>query len=53
MFVELYKNNETGLTKQNVLEKKNVICTQKNENKHLRFSIFIANMCDDMSYMYI
>ena len=33
MFVELYKNNNTGLTKQNILEKRNTNCTEKNENK--------------------
>ena len=61
MFVELYKHNDTGLTKQNILEKRNDNCTKKNENKHQGFSIFyiildhvlpicIACACD-VSYM--
>ena len=35
MFEELYKNNDTGLTKQNVLELRD-----KNENKHQGFFYF-------------
>ena len=38
MFVELYKNNNKGLTKQNVLELRD-----KNENKHQGFFLFFAS----------
>ena len=40
MFVELYENNNIGLTKQNVLEKRNGNCTEKNENKHQELFYF-------------
>ena len=41
MFVELYKNNDTGLTKQNILEKRNGNCTKKNENKYQGLFYFL------------
>ena len=56
MIVELYKNNDTGLTKQNVLE-----LSDKNENKHKGFFYFcitllpvcIAYVCDILYMCYI
>ena len=59
LFVQLYKNNNTRLTKQNVLELKD-----KNENKHQGFFIFciildhllpvyIAYVCDILYMCYI
>jgi len=37
--IELYKSNDTGLTKQHVLEMRNGNSIQKDENKYGGFSI--------------
>ena len=47
MFVELYKNNDTGLTKQNVLELRD-----KNENKHQGFFYFLHHFGPCVAGMY-
>ena len=50
--VELYKNNNTGLTKHNVLEKRNGNCIEKNENKHQGFFYFLHHFGPCIAGMY-
>ena len=63
IFVELYKNNNTGLTKLNILSMRNGNCTEKKEIKYQGYYFFcfildhvvlpvrIAYVCDTISYM--
>ena len=51
--VELYKNNDTGLTKQNVLEMRNGNSIQKDENKYGGFFYFLHHFGPSIAGMYI
>jgi len=47
MFVELYNNNDTGLTKDNVLEYRD-----KKENNHQGFFYFLHHFGPSIAGMY-
>ena len=53
IFTELYKKNDKGLTKQNVLETRNGSNTQKIENKHTGFFYFLHHFGPSIAGMYL